>query len=255
MKRPIRLAPLVCTLAVLGCRGVVGPAVDGQASESDGAVAPRPEGGPVDAPPSTCSPDSGCGPGETCWLGLDGAHRCARYHVRPASPVPSWVSSCEPADGGFPGDVPPATGCCTHDDQCTAQPRGRCVPVSHCGGVTGRRAYGVCSYNLWCTSDAECGERRACLPNSPGSSTWPVCVGGACRTSADCTRKPGGQCLLGHTGGACGGGYFVLYCSYPSDVCRVANNGNDCPTGDRMQCVPAEDGHGTRCQPDPGQPP
>lgn len=250
MRRTIHLLAFV---AGLGCGGgqhtttlvmLDAAGADRGTASHDGAAV-----SPPDAPPSTCSPDAGCGPGETCWLGLNGAHACARYTVQPPRPVPSWVSSCEPADGGFAGDQPPKD-CCTHDDQCTAQPRGRCVPRSHCGGVAGRRSYGVCGYNLWCTSDADCGPRGACLPSSPGSA-MPTCVSGACRTSADCTRQPGGQCLTGHTGGSCGGGYHVLYCSYPGDACQVGGSG----CGDRMRCVPAEDGHGTRCQIDPGQPP
>jgi hypothetical protein len=263
------LAPLVLAMSVAcGSKGQrVGDATDGPASDGhglsdraqDATAAPwdvdfTPDVTivPVDAPASTCSEDAGCAAGETCWLTPSGARACARFTEPPAGPVPG--ASCDP--GPLPGDQPPPR-CCTDDRQCTELPRGRCVAQTFCGGMA-RKTWSVCQYGVWCTADADCRQSGSCLPPPFSGTSWPQCLAGFCRTSADCTRRPGGECVLDRPSGSCATRFASLYCRYPGDVCRAETAARDCHTDGGVPtwaCIPGTDGHGTRCVIDPPPPP
>jgi hypothetical protein len=207
-----------------------------------------PDAGPVDAPPSGCSLNVGCGDAGTCWQSPAGDYQCVWLRAFPTTPG----GSCTDA-----GDFGPVMGtCCTRDEECTERARGRCVYDSYCGGIV-RPPRRHCDYSGWCTGDQDC-TTGTCTPTSYTHRSIPTCVSGACRASADCRRGPRGVCTLVGYGG-CGGGGDGFFCQYADDICRVANNGNDCPPNPEARygqdCVPNADGHGTRCQPSIPPPP
>jgi hypothetical protein len=160
-------------------------------------------------------------------------------------------------DAGDPFGGPLVGTCCTSDEECTEKPRGRCVWDSHCGGVV-RPPRRHCDYAGWCTSDREC-TSGTCTPTSYSSFDIPACVTGVCRTSSDCRKGPGGACVIGHSGGVCTVGYLLFFCQYTNDICLISNRGGDCPPSPAARfgqdCVPNEDGQGTRCVPTQPPPP
>ena len=211
---------------------------------SSPSTADRSGDGATDAPTSVCTPDAGCAAGQTCWQAPSGAFVCATF----APPPPrEGMGSC--AAGGT--SAPNLFGaCCTGDSQCTAQPKGRCIPNSAgwCGGVAPPPGQ-HCDYSGWCLTDQDCGPAaRACVPSNYAGADRPICLNGPCRTSADCKARPGGVCAVA-TGWACTFA-TTLYCRYPGDPCRIENLGNDCPRNDGrylVACAPNPDGQGAHC--------
>jgi hypothetical protein len=197
--------------------------------------------------PDTCTSTADC-PGGACWLHLDGHRAC----VQAAS-----VSQLEACFND-------ATPCCLHDADCaqTGKTTPRCLPhrdvaQDFCGGA--QPVGNVCSYDQ-CSVDFDCNSGKpagamvaTCLPagalvdrfNSDRASLYnAVCGYGVCRTDADCTLHPGGQCQFGlvNPNGMCSLS-DVLYCAYPSDPCQTSDNfmGNAC------YCVPTANDQGQQC--------
>lgn len=237
----VLLAPLL-----LACGGKIGgPPAQGNRDDRDAAAAaPVADAAylPIDAPAGTCSPTEGCDAG-TCWLSHTGAHVCVHFTVPPAGAPPGTV-----CDAGRPEERA-LEGCCISHDQCP-QPFGRCMARPYCGGVSGRQVFAYCVQDAWCTGDGDCEKGGVCTPTSVLGGDRPRCVYGSCRTSADCTRGPGGECLLGVVGGGpCSSGYTQRYCHYANDVCHPFVGGTDCPGESQFgwTCRPKQDGHGTQC--------
>lgn len=264
----MRRLPLVVLVSVwsLACGGRGSKsATDGPAAIGDaglpGDLAPVLTDGPrdeavrdaavVDAPASTCSGDGGCADGQTCWLAPSGAHTCEWFGVPPPSPTNTTCDGGVPTGGG-------GGACCTHDDQCTQGVRGRCQEPILCGGAVPPHVSSSCAYNAWCRDDGDCVKGTTCTPISLTGAQLPQCLGGACRTSADCTRAPGGECVV-YRQRQCFSYASAFYCQYPGDVCRIGSADRDCATDAGVVrswvCVPRPDGHGTRCQQDFGRPP
>jgi hypothetical protein len=259
----MRSAPILAILSVACTRGQIlgvdAAAVDASVAAADsGGPDGRqvrsdvvPDAGPVDAPPSGCSPDAGCSGAATCWQSPAGDYQCVSLQAAPTNPG----GSC--TDAGDPFGGPEIGTCCTRDEECTEKPRGRCVYDVNCGGVY-RPPRRHCDYSGWCTGDRDC-NGGTCTPTSYSGLAVPACLAGACRTSADCRRGPGGVCTVGGSGGFCGGGRVAYFCQYLNDICRVGNRGNDCPPTPAarygQECVPNDDGHGTHCVPSTPPPP
>ncbi|MSP73863.1 MAG: hypothetical protein EXR76_17160 [Myxococcales bacterium] len=120
-------------------------------------------------------------------------------------------------------DIPPS---CLSDDDCTAQPYGRCLTIQYdattCGCVHG------------CQSDADCGEGTICRCGASGSVDWvqtSACLqADDCKLSSDCAA---GECAPLARDNGCGFDE-LLACRTAADTCRTAT---DCPM-DRPDCLP-----------------
>jgi hypothetical protein len=158
--------------------------------------------------------------------------------------------------------------CCPNDAACaqTGKTNARCLPnvdveVNFCGGAV---PFGnVCRYDE-CGVDSDCVSQKpagatvaTCLPpgaleddfNSNRDSRYnATCAYGVCRTDADCTLHPGGQCTYGlaATGGKCSL-VDVLFCAYPSDPCQGNGFTQTACEGGPGWCVPNADGQGREC--------
>jgi hypothetical protein len=110
---------------------------------------------------------------------------------------------------------------CSQDSDCTEKAHGRCMQ----GRVLGCH----CSYA--CVSDADCGANEACFcpswdPNAadtPPHDAEGQCIGGACRSAADCGGK---GCML-NIECACGAP-TGFQCRSEHDLCRTTA---DCHSG------------------------
>lgn len=261
--KPATRALLLAAIAVIGCgesglKGQATPSADASAADTLRDVAAADAGTSrdlpaADRPASTCEDDRDCGGGQRCWLGLSSARSCVSFTV----PEPAEASGADSCDlGPVPGERRPLD-CCNHDRQCTERPRGLCQLQTSCGGAAPLRTFAACQYDAWCTEDAHCRNGAICVPASLLGGGPPQCLQGVCRTSADCTRHPGGECVV-DVPQTCDRRFRSLYCRYPADVCFVGKFAAGCQIdgGARMyECIPAADGHGTRCVPDPGLPP
>jgi hypothetical protein len=217
---------------------VGGPPPDTGIRPIDGAIAPDGAG------QDTCTKDGDCpsaacaGPAcsdSLCLLGADGHHHCQlREH-------PS-LQACPP-----PNPVQP---CCRADADCSARPRGHCVPrsVGRCGGP----AFGPgneCRYDE-CGADADCRAK----PGGFCAGGYPrVCAYGPCSGNADCAREPGGLCILAVVGTYCLSSQ--VFCRYPSDPCKTNADCNRADGGAQQQCAPDPSLQGELCQPVPVPPP
>lgn len=183
-----------------------------------------------DCPPIPCL-TSPC-PESVCAMG-EGAHQCVmRQH--PA------IAQCPPGDAG--------PFCCTSDAQCTAQPRGYCIPYSYRPSCTqnlhippplpgNRCVYDACASDSDCTAQAN----GFCSPDFPRQ-----CVYAPCRTNADCSRRAGGKCVLALV---CEwSAYRGAFCRYGDDPCRANAACGLSDAGGPMFCVAKDDGHGTYCK-------
>jgi hypothetical protein len=251
-------SPVLTALALsaAGCTGHVRGAGDGGAITVDAAEQPGsdarptrdgtfPGSGPVDAPPSTCDPATGCGDGGTCWQLTSGAYSCVFFQ-----PVPGMAVTGDRCDGGLDPRVRDRDGtCCIDDSECTDRPQGRCALNPAHGGMPpapGRH----CDYTGWCTKDEDCGASSFCAPGYFGGVDEPSCITRRCRTSADCTDGPAGECVVFAVRETCTTrGYATVYCRYANDVCRVDRSGG-CPHG--SYCAVRSDGQGTACVPPGG---
>jgi hypothetical protein len=155
------------------------------------------------------------------------------------------------------------TMCCSKDADCaeTGKTDARCLPLidveeNFCGGAV--PAGNVCRYDQ-CADDADCKAQTptgatvaTCLPSGAFGRYNTACVYGGCRTDADCTKHPGGQCQYGlaATNGVCNLN-DVLFCAYPSDPCQTGANGTTTGCANGMICVPNADYQGREC----GKPP
>jgi hypothetical protein len=153
--------------------------------------------------------------------------------------------------------------CCSKDADCaeTGKTDARCLPLidveeNFCGGAV--PAGNVCRYDQ-CADDADCKAQTptgatvaTCLPSGAFGRYNTACVYGGCRTDADCTKHPGGQCQYGlaATNGVCNLN-DVLFCAYPSDPCQTGANGTTTGCANGMICVPNADYQGREC----GKPP
>ena len=202
-------------------------------------------------PPDTCTSSANC-PGGACWLHLDGHKACVQPVATPQ------LDTC--FDGGpFP--------CCSNDAACkqAGKTNARCLPdidvaVDFCGGAV--PFSNVCRYDE-CSVDSDCVAQKpagatvaTCLPagalvdafNSNRDSRYnATCAYGVCRTDADCTLHPGGQCTFGlaATGGKCSL-VDVLFCAYPSDPCQ-GNGFSQTACGGAGYCVPNANNQGRQC--------
>ena len=80
-----------------------------------------------DAPPSTCSPVTGCGDAGTCWQQVGGNYACASFALEPVR-----VASGQVCDGGATaGTSLGMSQCCLSHADCTRSPRGHCVDNGH----------------------------------------------------------------------------------------------------------------------------
>ncbi len=95
---------------------------------------------------------------------------------------------------------------CTAHEECTEGDNGRCIGNGHDGWS--------CSYDR-CFADDDCDNVCECEGGFRGD--FNVCVGGDCRTDADC--GPGGYCSPSF--GDCGEytGVVAYYCHTPDDEC------------------------------------
>jgi hypothetical protein len=178
---------------------------------------------------------SGC-PAGACWLGLDGTSTCV-------SP---------PADP--PRETCQITMCCTMDSECTDGDGGRCVSnIAQYFGCGGAAPFGNSCYYDACSTDDDCPDLagasvKVCVPPGALGRVTAACVSGGCRTNADCTTSPGGQCVFGEarTHGTCDRRQ-VFFCAYPSDPCQDRNTG----CAGVQLCLPNESYDGRSCGPPP----
>jgi hypothetical protein len=209
------------------------------AGEADAYV--KPAAWPMpDAPPSTCSPDAGCGDAGVCWQHVGGNHVCASFALPPPSSAPGQV-----CDGGVVGGARPGLGtCCLRHADC---PGGRCVDNGYrWGGGMPPPPGSHCAYDS-CRDDSGCPPGSWCFPAEWAGDDAPHCIHAPCRKNADCNKGPGGACIWSYERIPCtGNSRVVVHCQYTNDVCR---SNLDCPVDAGLfgGCVLAEDGHGTRC--------
>ena len=148
--------------------------------------------------------------------------------------------------------------CCAEDAQCADGAGGRCISRFNtyfgCGGAV--PSGNGCNYDA-CASDADCNSQRpsgatvsACLPAGALGRYTATCIHGGCRTDADCTLHPGGQCRFGEaaTHGTCDR-RNVFFCAYPTDSCQ--SNAQCQDSGTFFLCLPEENYQGRHCAPPP----
>lgn len=197
---------------------------------------PLPDLGPPDLGPppvgcavagSTCQTDAQCGADQACAPASIG-EPCACLD-RPAR----QRSEC-------PADV-----CCA-DAECPAEPgRGAVCTLERtdrqqvgCGGAAPGPA-NQCLSDA-CVEDADCGGGQACVRAGQYGFVVSTCVPSHCRSDADCTDHPGGECTPFFV--ACRNAGF--WCTYTEDPCRTDADCRD--GGEPRFCQPVA-GEPTRC--------
>jgi hypothetical protein len=169
-----------------------------------------------------------------CALGLDGFHHCTPR-------TPPTLDACPDAS---------ATPCCRSDADCTAMPRGHCVPhsLNYCGGAVPLPG-NECRYDA-CTADSDC----SASPHGVCTVDYPrACLYGPCRANTDCTSGPGGLCVMTSVGSYC---YrTAVFCRYTNDACT--SNAPCFADGGTFThaCLPNANGEGESCQSVPPPPP
>lgn len=124
---------------------------------------------------------------------------------------------------------------CTEDADCASTPLGRCIHGVH-------QPTDACYCVYTCSTDADCGEGQACVPDGILEYTLrgSICVSATCRIDADC---PSGEC--GVTAWDSGCAYVVqLSCRDPEvDLCH-----GDANCDGAQQCVPWDNGDHYECK-------
>jgi hypothetical protein len=168
-----------------------------------------------------------------CALGTDGFHHCTPR-------TPPTLDACPDAS---------ATSCCRADADCTAMPRGHCVPhaLDYCGGALPLQG-NECRYDA-CASDADCTASAdgICTTGYPRA-----CLYGPCRGNADCTSGPGGRCVMTTVGTYCL--HAAVFCRYTNDSC-TSNAPCLADGGAFRACLPNTNLQGESCQSVPPPPP
>lgn len=123
---------------------------------------------------------------------------------------------CLEPQGVGDDDCRDASGC-QNDDDCTAEPFGRCERNYPWG----------CSCSYGCRSDDDCQEGRVCACAGVAGERA-RCVASSCRTSDGCGE---GLCGLSMSTGVCGESYASMACLTSAAPCRVDGEcgGERCP--------------------------
>jgi hypothetical protein len=136
--------------------------------------------------------------------------------------APKEATMCEMPGGG--------DECCTTAD-CAAKGGGACFAgqdLQFCGGAF--PGFNRCVVDD-CTTDAECKQNdpdSVCAPDGAFGLPKRHCVHATCFVDADCTAKPGGECLFVGDNPCCSHpSPDGLACVYPGDCVKDA----DCPNG------------------------